>query len=145
LWGEVVGDGGPGGYPGDGEVAAYDSTYVQISNMNSVDSGTSGIYFVNCDNCSISGVIMHRARGWGLDIVGGSDNFTASNNTIKWSWDAGSVFDGRVNLNGSYVNNYFESNNESIIACNGIAWIANPPSMSGNSAVPPPSSCQWTP
>lgn len=142
-YGEVRGTtNGPGG---DGEVAAHHSTYVQISNMNSIDSGASAIYYVNCDNCSVSGVTIHRAGEWGLDIVNGSDNFTASNNTIKWCNWGGSVFDGAGSIGGSFTSNYFENNNVSGFSsyCNGINMSGNPTGvlMSGNVANPAPVYC----
>lgn len=122
LWGEALGRGnGPGG---DGEIAAYNSTAVEIYGTYVTNSGASAIYFVNCDYCSIENTTITNANEWGLDVVSGSDNFTAKNNYISRSRYGGSVFDGVNNLNGKYISNTFMYNNTSGYNryCNGINY-----------------------
>jgi len=121
-WGEALGrNNGPGG---DGEIAVYNSTNVKIYGTYVTNSGASGIYMVNCDSCSVENATIVAAGEWGLDIVSGSDNFTAKNNHISSSRWGGSVFDGVHNVNGKYIGNTFTSNNTSGYGpyCNGINY-----------------------
>lgn len=130
---------------GDGEVSCYNSPSLSVNGTQSFDSGTSAFYLVNCDNATVKNTKIYRAGGFGLDIVGGSDNFTASNNTIQWAWYAGSVFENSVNTGGSYQSNAFVSNNVSGDArfCTGI-WLNTgyaAPALSGNTASPTALTC----
>jgi hypothetical protein len=104
-----------------------------------MDSGNAGVYMVNCDDAVISNNVIHRADEWGLDIVDGSNNVTADNNEIKWSFWGAVVFDEADNGGGTFTNNDFISNNLGGGAnCNGISVIGNMNNVShsGNYANP---------
>lgn len=145
---------GPGG---DGEVAAYDSTDVHVEGTWLVDSGASALYFVNCDDCTVSDATVYNAGEWGLDIVDGSDNFVATNNAISNSRYAGSAFtqsddpNGQYsgNIGGTYIGNTFYMNNYGNMpnACNGIAVRGNinALTLSGNTANPAGTICTFSP
>ena len=104
-----------------------------------IDCGASAIYYVNCDDCSIEGTVIHRADEWGLDIVGGSDNFVASNNTVNWSDFGGSIFHEYNSTGGSFTNNTFIDNNQQGVAnCNALNVT-----IDGNTASPVPDYCTY--
>jgi hypothetical protein len=125
FYGEMRGRAnGPGG---DGEVSSYNSTNVSIFGTNSVDCGASAFYMVNCDFCSIENTIVHRANEWGLDVVSGSDNFYAENNTVKWSNFGGAVFFEFDSIGGTWKNNHFFNNRQMNVGnCDGINVKTNP-------------------
>lgn len=131
---------------GDGAVSFYDSSGIHIYGFASFDSGTSAIYLVNCDNAVIENTNIYRAGGFGLDIVGGTDNFVSRNNLVQWCYYAGSAFDNTTNVGGSYLNTSFVSNNGSGDPrfCNGIALFNSQgprPTTTGSTANPPPLIC----
>ncbi len=143
-WGQILGQ---NNWPfGDGEIACYFSDNVTISGTQLFFSGTSAIYFVGCDNSRVENANIQFAGGWGLDIVSGSDNFTAINNSIKYSRLGASIFQETQQTGGTYKWNIFNYNNTSGFAnCNGLNITGDPLSMSisGNSANPAPISCGW--
>lgn len=137
-WGAVY---GRGDKPfGDGEISCYNSAQVRVDGVYSFDSGTSAIYFVNCDDSSVRNSAVYRAGGFGLDIVNGSDNFVADNNLIQWSHYAGTVFHAHLNSGGVFRDNRYVDNNRSGDGrfCNGIAHRSSLAglSMSGNTFNP---------
>lgn len=144
LWGAVFGEGFHPSGGGDGEIAAYNSTNVRINGTQVLDSGASAIYFVNCDLCRVENATLLNAAGWGLDIVGGSDNFTAVNNYVQGSQYGGSVFHQNTQSGGTYTGNTFINNNTGGYAsCNAINVAGNPVALtlSGNTATPGPITC----
>lgn len=130
---------------GDGEVSCYNSEGIYIKGLQSFDSGTSAFYLVNCDNAIIENAKIYRAGGFGLDIVGGTDNFISRNNLVQWSWYAGSVYDNVQNSNGQYINTSFVSNNVSQDTrfCSGIylSGAGAAPVTTGSTATPAPLIC----
>lgn len=139
---------GQGNKPfGDGEISCYSSPNLHINGVYSFDSGTSAFYLVDCDNAVIENAVVYRAGGFGLDIVGGTDNFLSLNNNVQDSWYAGSVYDNSVNYSGNYQNTIFTGNNRSGDSrfCSGIYLISpssgNHPSTGGSSATPSPLIC----
>ncbi|TQV72207.1 right-handed parallel beta-helix repeat-containing protein [Aliikangiella marina] len=96
---------------GDGELAAYDSTFVNFDSTYVWNSGASGIYLVNCDNCSIRNTRVANADGWGLDVVGGSNNFSASGNIVDGARFSAVIFHEDVNGPGVFSNNQFWGSN----------------------------------
>lgn len=139
---------------GDGEIACYNSTEVNIYGTHVVYSGASGIYYVNCDDSSISNASVEHANEWGLDIHG-SDNFVASNNFIAWSNFGGSVFEEAQTIGGSnpttsiggqFLYNAFQGNRQLGVAnCNGVNvdWDISHVTFIGNTTNSGSVSCQW--
>lgn len=119
-WGAATGRANAPG--GDGEIAVYNSTGVSVYGTHVLHSGASAIYMVNCDWCTIENATIMYAGEWGIDVVSGSDHFTAKNNTVSYSRLGGSVFDAVGSAGGSYTGNSFISNNTIGYApyCNGI-------------------------
>ncbi|TDR45827.1 parallel beta helix pectate lyase-like protein [Tahibacter aquaticus] len=145
-WGAVYGEVYHPWGGGDGEIAAYNSTNVRIYGTQVIDSGASAIYLVNCDSCSVENATLLRAAGWGLDVVQGSDNFTAINNLVQQSQYGGSVFDQLYQTGGTYTGNTFIGNNTGGNAnCNAINVAGNPAALtlSGNTATPAPLTCVY--
>jgi parallel beta-helix repeat protein len=144
LYGELRGRGnGPGG---DGEAAVYRSTNVTIDGLHVVDSGASGIYLVNCDDCAVRNTVIHRANEWGIDVVQGSDRFVAENNAVYWSKFGGSVFDEAGSISGIFRGNTFYQNRQmGVGACNGINVIGEVAAVtqSGNSSDPAGVICKY--
>lgn len=144
LYGEARGRGN--GPSGDGEMAAYNSRNVVIDGTHVVDSGASAIYFVNCDDCSISNTTIHRPNEWGLDVVSGSDNFRAHNNTVAWANYGGAVFDEAGSVGGQFTNNSFNRNRRmGVGSCNGINVIGaiSGVMQSGNTSTPSGTICKY--
>ncbi len=124
-YGEVVGRNNPP--HGDGEIAAYDSDNLLIDGVHHNYSGTSAIYLVNCDSCTVKNSVISFAQGWGLDVVDGSDNFHALNNTIRYSRLGGSVFYEFDSIGGVWENNNYIYNNQNGGSyCDGINVRNNP-------------------
>lgn len=137
---------GPGG---DGEVAAHRSTNVLIEGHHIIDSGASGLYFVNCDYCTANNVTILRSREWGFDIVDGSDYVLVTNSTAKDSWFGGAVFYEFDSVGGEFYNNSFIDNAQTpwVTPCNGIniRGVAAGVIQSGNFASPLPVLCVISP
>lgn len=143
------------GPAGDGEIACYDSQSVTVYGTQVINSGASGMYFVNCDDAHIENTLISRADEWGLDIHG-ADNFMAVNNTIQYSDFGGSVFEEAQTIGGplpansigaQYINNRFIGNNvRRVAACPGINIDAVSFShlyLSGNSVNNGALTCAW--
>jgi len=127
---------GDGTHPfNDGEIACYDSEDLHIEGTQEAYSGTSAVYLVNCDDAVIEDMAIWNAGGFGVDIVGDSDNVVVQNNTIQDIWYAGGYVDN-TNSTVSFYNNTFTSNNDSGDSrfCTGIelATSSPVPTNSGN-------------
>lgn len=126
---------GPGG---DGEISAYNSIGVVIKGTHVTDSGASAIYMVNCDSCKVEDTYVWRADEWGIDIVGGSDNFIGRDNVVGYSNFGGSVFDEEGSVfpgSGSAEaiwdgNSYYYNSAMGVGSCDGINVIGNPNNIS---------------
>ena len=83
---------------------------------------------VNCDNCSAVNLDIRYSGGWGLDIVQGSDNFIAYNNSVRYSHNGAAVFFEFDSIGGTWSNNTFINNNTSNnqYFCEGINVKTNP-------------------
>ncbi len=145
LWyGYIVGRnngaaGSQGFLIGDGEVSCYDSSGLTITGTRHDKSGTSSFYLVNCDNAILDNVKIFYSNGFGLDIVGGTDNLIVKNTKVYFSKLSASVYDEIENSNGTYINNLFYHNNTSNASnCNSISVLGNSNNLtlSGNTEVP---------
>lgn len=140
LLGAAVGEGSHSRGGGDNEIAAYNSTNVRIKGTQVLNSGVSAIYLVNGDSCRVENATLLNAAGWGLDIVGGSDNFAAVNNYVEDSQYGGSVFHQNIQSGGgTHTGNTFNSNDTSGYAsCNAINVAGDLAALtvSGNTTTP---------
>lgn len=142
LYGAIVGR--SNGVGGDGEIACRNSNYMNVDGTYVSSSGAAGMYFVNCDNATVENATIVSGDEWGLDVVDGSGNFTATGNTINSNFWGAVVFDEADNGSGTFTGNSFTGNNTSgSVNCQGIVVIGNVGnvSQSGNTASPGPVIC----
>lgn len=157
LWyGALFGGGGFGTDPngaltGDGELGVYGSDRVTITGTNFFDSGTSAVYFRDCDSCIIRQTTIHNARGFGLDLVDavnnpldGNDNLVVEYNTVNYSGYGGAI----IKLTGGnqvrFTGNSFSQNNTTgNSACSGINILGTQGTLTlqSNTVSPGPVSC----
>jgi hypothetical protein len=144
LYGSYIGL--SNGVGGDGEIACRDSNYLNISNVYVANSGAAGMYFVNCDNATVEDSYIQYGDEWGLDVVDGSSNFTATGNTIKFNNWGAVIFDETDNGSGTFTNNSFIWNNTSgDVNCQGIVVLGsvNNVTQSGNYSSNGPAICAY--
>ena len=125
-----------GALSGDGEIAVYDSSAVELDGVTSIDSMTSAIYFRRCVNCVIRNSTVTRARGWGLDMVDsgppsvpytlGNDNLLVEKTTVSNSGAAASILYLINNITVTYRDNTFIDNNQPVNP-NGTDYNGVPP------------------
>ena len=129
-YGEIYGDSSTGG--GDGEISAYDSTGVNVNNMYINWSGAAGVYMVNCDSCSVTNSFIRYTGEYGLDIVGGSHNFVASNNEISNTRYGAAVYESAGGSTAQFSTNTWFQNGTP--GCSGVAVLgdSNNVTMIGN-------------
>jgi hypothetical protein len=157
VWyGALFGGGGFGTDPngaltGDGELSVYGSDRVAITGTNFFDSGTSAVYFRDCDSCAIKQVAVYNARGFGLDLVDaidnpldGNDNLVVENNSVSGSGYGGAI----IKLTGGNSvrftgNNFSQNNTTGNSACSGINILGTQGSLilQSNTVSPGPISC----
>lgn len=157
LWyGALFGGGGFGTDPngaltGDGELGVYGSDRVAITGTNFFSSGTSAIYFRDCDSCTIRNVAVHNARGFGLDLVdaiddplNGNDDLVVENSRIDNSGYGGAIVILTGGNNVRFTGNTFSQNNTTgNSACSGIniAGVQGTLNLQSNTVSPGPVSC----
>ena len=157
LWyGALYGGGGFGTDPtgaltGDGELSVYGSDRVTITGTNFFSSGTSAVYFRDCDSCTIRQVSVYNARGFGLDLVDaidnpldGNDNLLVENSLVNDSGYGGAI----IKLTGGntvrFTGNRFNRNNTTGHSqCSGINISGTQGSLTlqSNTVTPGPVSC----
>jgi hypothetical protein len=114
---------GPGG---DGEIQCAYSTNFLIDGAHIVNTGASNAYFNNCDNATITNAVLTDSDEWGIDVVNGSTNFTAINNTVINASYGGAVFEESTSGLGTFNSNTFITNNLSHSrTCEGVNVIGN--------------------
>lgn len=157
VWyGALSGGGGFGTDPngaltGDGELSVYDSDRLAITGTNFFSSGTSAVYFRDCDSCSIKSTRIYDARGFGLDLVDainnpldGNDNLVVENNRIERSGYGGII----VKLTGGnavrMTGNTLTGNNttgHSVCAGINVQGTQGSLTLQSNTVTPGPVSC----
>lgn len=157
VWyGALFGGGGFGTDPngaltGDGELSVYGSDRLAITGTNFFSSGTSAVYFRDCDSCSIKSTRIYDARGFGLDLVDainnpldGNDNLVVENNRIERSGYGGII----VKLTGGNVvrmtGNTLTGNNttgHSVCAGINVQGTQGSLTLQSNTVTPGPVSC----
>ncbi len=140
-----------GALTGDGELSVYGSDRVVITGTSFFSSGTSAVYFRDCDSCAIRQVSIFNARGFGLDLVDaidnpldGNDNLVVENSTINDSGYGGAI----IKLTGGnvvrFTGNHFNRNNTTgFSTCSGINIQGTQGSLTvqSNTVAPGPVSC----
>lgn len=157
VWyGALYGGGGfgtdsSGALTGDGELSVYGSDFVAITGTNFFSSGTSAVYFRDCDSCTIRQVSVYSARGFGLDLVDainnpldGNDNLVVENSLVNDSGYGGAI----IKLTGGntvrFTGNRFNRNNTTGNSqCSGINISGTQGSLTlqSNTVTPGPISC----
>jgi len=142
-----------GNLTGDGELGVYDSIGVQITGSNFFDSGSSSVYFRNCDQCFIKSASVYNAKGFGLDLVDaknnpndGNDDLFVQNNLISGSGFGGIVIKLVGGNHVTMTGNTLTSNNTThSSSCSGINVIGTQGSLvlQSNSVSPAPVSCTF--
>lgn len=157
IWyGSLLGGGGlgygPGGeLTGDGELAVYRSTGLAVVGTQIHNSGTSAIYFRNCDRCSISSVAVYGAKGFGFDLVddihdpqNGNDQLLVEKSTVSGSGYGGAIIKlvggNSVTFNG---NTFSNNNSTGYSACAGINVAGSDGALTvqSNVVTPGPATC----
>lgn len=152
VWGGGgVGTDSGGALVGDGEIGFYKSTNVGITGTAFFSSGTSAIYFRNCDNCFIKSANVYNAKGFGLDLVAdiddpnnGNNNLVVENTSVYNSGYGGAVIRMADSKFVRFAYNNFQNNNRTGHSnCTGINVGGSPANLQliGNTVSPGPISC----
>lgn len=142
-----------GNLTGDGELGVYDSIGVQITGSNFFNSGSSSIYFRNCDECSIKSTAIYNAKGFGLDLVDsksnpndGNDDLSVQSNLISGSGFGGIVIKlvggNHVTMTGNILTGNNMTHGSSCAGINVIGAQGNLV-LQSNSVSPAPVSCAY--